>query len=775
MRRQQRIDADWRFHLGDASGADFMGYDDSAWRQVTLPHDWAVEHPFDKAHASGTGYLPGGTAWYRKHFILPEEAAGKLVRLTFQGIYKHAKVWINSNYLGQHAYGYTSFSYDISEFLHPGENVIAVRVEHNEVADSRWYTGSGITRHVLLTVTDPVSFAEYSPFVSTESLEAGKARLRIRPDCPGAEELRFELLSREGVPVASAAATSCKENSIPLQTVLEVENPIPWSPDRPYLYTLKASACACGQVTDTVTLPVGIRVFRFDPNEGFFLNGVSMKLKGVCVHHDAGCLGAAVPKNVWKRRLERLKEAGCNALRTAHNPPDPDLLDLCDELGFLVMDEAFDEWEGTKNKWWQGHNVYPPKHFGYAEDFPQWHAEDLRSMVLRDRNHPSIVLWSIGNEIDYPNDPYVTPVFREVLGNNDANKPLAERLYDARKPDAGRLAKMARELTGIVHALDDTRPVTSALSFPELSNRTGYADALDLSGYNYREHFYEEDHAKYPDRVILGSENSHDPKAWRAVTDHDYISGQFLWTGIDFLGECQGWPLRISQAGMLNLAGFEKPLFDQRKALWTKPPFARLSVGSAGGERHGVWEEHRRWEGTEGEAKIVSCLTNEPEAELFLNDVSLGKKTLAPEDGCRLVWECPYTAGILRLKTPSCEDTLSTVRPARALQLTADCSELPADGLSVVQVEAYLVDEDGRPAADEVLHAQPVGSLRLMGMENGRPDDLTPYTESFRRTLDGRLILYLRAGNLPGPAGLHIYTGSGLTADLSLSLRAVSL
>ena len=267
-----------------------------------------------------------------------------------------------------------------------------------------------------------------------------------------------------------------------------------------------------------------------------------MKLKGVCVHHDAGCLGAAVPGEVWAIRLKKLKAMGCNAIRTAHNPPDPDLLNLCDRLGFLVMDEAFDEWEGIKNKWWQGHNVYPPKHFGYAEDFPQWHQQDLASMVRRDRNHACVILWSIGNEIDYPNDPYVTPLFREVMGNNDANKPLAERLYDVRKPDAGRLAVVAAELTEQVHRLDDSRPVTSAMSFPELSNLTGYADALDLSGYNYREQFYEKDHETYPGRVILGSENSHDPAAWRAVEDHPYIAGQFLWIGIDFLGECPDGP-----------------------------------------------------------------------------------------------------------------------------------------------------------------------------------------------------------------------------------------
>ena len=765
-----KINRNWRFHLGDVPDADFMGFDDSGWRKVTLPHDWAVEHPFDKCHASGTGYLPGGTAWYRKRFALGEEAKGKRVRLTFQGVYKHAKVWVNSNYLGFHAYGYTSFTYDVSEFVRPGENVIAVRVEHNDTADSRWYTGSGITRHVEIEITDLVCFAEGGIFASTVSADEEQAVVRVRYETLGADGAAFRLLTPDGQCAAkgqAAGETGTAE--------LTVENPRLWSPDSPSLYVLEGQALLSGEVKDTVKIPFGVRTFRFDPDTGFFLNGKNMKLKGVCVHHDAGCLGAAVPKNVWERRLRKFKAAGCNALRTAHNPPDPDLLDACDELGLLVMDEAFDEWEGTKNKWWQGHNVYPPKHFGYAEDFPQWHVADLTSMVKRDWNHPSIVLWSIGNEIDYPNDPYVTPLFREALGNNDANKPAAERLYDVRKPDAGRLAKVARELTDLVHQLDDTRPVTSALSFPELSNRTGYADALDIAGYNYREHFYQDDHKTYPGRVILGSENSHDPRAWYAVRDNAFMSAQFLWTGIDFLGECKGWPVRISQAGMLDLAGYEKPLYYQRKALWTDKPFVRIAVGDGNAERHGVWNEHFRWEGEAGEKKIVSCYTGAKEAELFLNGQSLGKKQLTDDDGCRACWEVAYEPGTLRAVIDGAEDVLSTVHPAATIRLTLDAAALPADGQSVVQAEILLLDEDGQPARDEVLLCQPVGDIALLGIENGRPDDLTPYTENRRATLDGRAIACLRAGTCPGKAALHVLTASGLRAECEIELYGSDL
>ena len=761
MRKSICLNDGWRFHLGDAADAYYMGFDDRGWRQVTVPHDWAVEHPFDPCWASGTGYLPGGVGWYRGHFCLDPEDAARRVRVTFEGVYKRARVWINSNYLGQHAYGYTGFSFDISEFVRPGENVIAVRVDHSEVADSRWYTGSGIDRPVTLTVTDPVCFQEHGVFAVTEADDGEEALIRIRYETEGADAVRFALLDAEGQIAAEGKAEGAK-GCLRLQAV----SPRRWSPADPFLYTLCGEAEKNGTVCDRLEIPFGVRTAVFDADKGFFLNGENMKLKGVCVHHDAGCLGAAVPESVWRIRLEKLKAMGCNALRTAHNPPDPDLLDLCDRLGFLVMDEAFDEWEGIKNKWWQGHNVYPPKHFGYAEDFPQWHEQDLRAMVERDRNHPCVILWSIGNEIDYPNDPYVTPLFKEVLGNNDANKPLAERLYDNRKPDAGRLAKVAAELTAQVHALDDSRPVTSALSFPELSNRTGYADALDLAGYNYREQFYEEDHKAYPGRVILGSENSHDPAAWRAVTEHEFMAGQFLWTGVDFLGECPGWPKRISQAGALDLRGKEKPLYAQRLALWTKDPVIRIAVGP-GEEEHdsGAWGECFRWQGVPGEKKRVSCYTNGGAAELFLNGKSLGKKTLKETDGGRAVWVIPYEEGILEARTEGASDLLATPGKACSLKWIRNASQ---PGENVIQLEAVLLDQDGRPAQDEIIRCQVLGDVEILGMENGLPDDLTPYSEHFRTTGEGTLTVYLRKGKSEGKALVYARTDSGLEAELTL-------
>lgn len=757
----------WKFHLGDAVGADYMGYNDAAWKSVTLPHDWSVEHEFDTSNASGTGYLPGGTAWYRKHFSLPEGIQGKKVRLTFGGVYKHARVWINSNYLGTWAYGYSTFTFDISDFIREGENVISVRCEHNEVADSRWFTGSGIYRDVEIEICEASCFDKNGIFAATKSVDENKnAVIEIgysTSDCDGAE---FAVLDSADKLVASE-----KSNGSIGKAEITVTDAALWSPDSPAMYTLCCRAIKGGCVTDEVSIPFGIRTFRFDPDEGFFLNGTNVKLKGVCVHHDAGALGAAVPAAIWERRLKKFKAAGCNALRTAHNPPSADLLDLCDKLGLLVMDEAFDEWEGAKNKWWQGHNVYPPKRYGYAEDFPLWHKADLEAMVLRDRNHPSVILWSIGNEIDYPNDPYVTPLFDEVLGNNDANKPAQERRYDDKKPDARRLTTVAKELVEIVHSIDATRPVLSALSFPELSTKTGFADALDVSGYNYREHFYEEDHKRFPDRVIFGSENSHDPKAWYAVRDNDYICGQFLWTGVDFLGECRGWPIRISQAGMLDLCGNEKPLFFRRKAMWTSEPFVKIAVSKGDKEHTNVWTDSFVYRAEKGETVSVSCYTNQPDAELFLNGKSLGKKVLTDSDGFRVTWEIPFEEGVLTAVAGKAEDALVSSQQAEKIVLSADKTDVCPD--ATIQVEVSLCDKNGSlsGADDKCVYYQLLGDGEILGIENGKPDDLTCYAEKYRSTHNGRAIVYIRAGEMSGRILLHAYTKDGLTADIDFDIE----
>lgn len=723
----------WKFLLGDNERGWYKGLDDSQWETVTVPHDWSVHYPFSEEYSSGTGYVRGGTAWYRKSFTA-ENIENKRIYITFEGVYNNSQVWINSNYLGKRPFGYATFTHDITEFVVSGENVISVKVSHNDLADSRWFTGSGIVRPVYLTVTNAKAAAYGGVRITTPSVSREKAVINI--ETKTTEEgltVGNTVIDRFGRKIAGS--NSC---------VVEIANPMLWSPDEPNLYTMKTDIFSDGELTDTVETVFGIRYFEFDGDNGFFLNGENIKIKGVCLHHDGGCLGAAVPKSVWRRRLATLKECGCNAIRTSHNPPDPALLDLCDEMGFLVMDEAFDEWEGPKNKWWQGHNVYPPKLYGYYEDFHAWGEEDIKTMVRRDRNHPSVIMWSIGNEVDYPNDPYVHPLFDEVMGNNDANKPKEERVYDKNRPNADRLAKIAEKLVKWVKEEDETRPVTAALAFPELSNETGYADKLDIVGYNYKEHLYEKDHKRFGGRVLFGSENGHHAMAWKAVCDNDYICGQFLWTGIDYMGEAHGWPIRCSGAGLLDMAGFKKLRFYQRKAMWLNEPSAVLGTRkfvSPDDEGFRRWRPFEMaWNYNAGDEIEVACFTNCAKAELFLNGESYGNGEYNRHMG-GFLWKITYAEGELKAVCSETETTLCTAGEWETAEVKVTA---PTDGDSVYQLELELKDKNANTAlcGDEVLVTVEGGEL--LGLENGNTADCRCYAENVRNAFNGRLIAYVR-------------------------------
>lgn len=770
-RISQQINLDWKFTRGDESRAWYRGLEDTGWRDVTLPHDWSVEEPFSQEHSSGTGYLAGGMGWYRKHLTLPQELHGKKVYITFEGIYNNAQVWCNSYYLGKRPYGYSTFTYDVTEFMSFGEkdNVIAVKVDHKDIADSRWFTGSGIYRNVYLTVTDPIHIEQYGVFVTTPAVSGEQAtvavNVRLSNETSKDEHLDItnSLLNASGDIIVSKTDTRIvrQDSIMEIDQQLQVVNPRLWSPDSPKLYNVLTEIKRDGELIDHILTPIGIRSFEFDAHKGFFLNGVNMKMKGVCVHHDAGGLGAAVPPQVWVRRLQALKDMGCNAIRMSHNPPAPDLLDLCDSMGFLVIDEAFDEWEGVKHKWSTGHNVYPPKHFGYYEDFPQWSEIDLKDMVRRDRNHPSIIMWSIGNEVDYPNDPYCHPYFESMTGNNDANKPAAEREYDPNKPQADRLTTIAKRLVTSVKDCDTTRPVTAALAFPELANLIGYADTLDVVGYNYKEHLYEEARQKYPNRVTLGSENGASLDAWLAVRDNDAISAQFIWTGIDYLGEAKGWPIRASQSGFMDLAGFKKASYYFRQSLWSQQPMVYLAAVS---KDDSAYAGNRRWHGgsphwnwREGEKLDVICYTNCEEAELFLGERSLGSKRLDQSPLGYLFWEVDYEAGTLHVVGKSADGStclceLATVSKPEQLAIRSDCAELNADGQDIAHVVIQITDSSGKSVylADPLVHLSIEGPGEIIGLENGDVQDLEPYSSKSRKAYHGKLLAYVRAGNTAG-------------------------
>ena len=795
------LNENWKFHYGEVPHAWYKGYDDSAWTSVTLPHDWSVHMPFEQTNSSGTGYLSGGIGWYRVRFSLPEAYKGKRVRVVFDGIYKNSRIWCNSYHIGKRPYGYTQISYDITDFVQFGaiDNEITVRVCHTDLADSRWFTGSGIYRKAYLVVEEQVHAVWNG--VAFNVSRADEQSAAVCADAEIANELDERVI---GTLTASLKLCGSDEESIVFARVpaaMEahekktfylngmIGKPKLWSCESPSLYEL----CISFEKEDENVIVldkerVGIRTFSFDADQGFFLNGKETKFKGVCVHHDGGCLGAAMYREVWLRRLLKLKEGGCNAIRCSHNPHMPELYDLCDELGLLMMDEAFDEWENPKNKWSTGHNVYPPKHEGYAEDFPEWHERDLADMVRRDRNHPSIVMWSIGNEIDYPNDPYCHPLFETMTGNNDANKPTKERQYDPNKPNAERLSVIAKELAAIVRTQDTTRPVTLAAAFPELSSHIGFFDALDVVGYNYKEHLYEESHKRFPDKPFLGSENGGGYEQWCAVRDNAYISGQFLWTGIDYLGEAN-WPQRSAGCGCLDTCGFEKDAFYFYKSVWNqKEKFAYLCP-------------HWNLKLKKGTVLPVICYTNCEDAELFVNGRSFGMKSKgfpcygmteryghfdryrrpANTDDLFLSWDVPYEPGKIEVVgyhdgKEVCRYNVETTGEAAAIKLTVDKTSVDADGRSVVQAEVRILDSEGHLVFDACpeLNFTLEGDGEIIGIDNGDPACHEQWKETKgRHAFNGMAYAVIRAGQNKGELTLTVQA-SGVDAAIGKASVTIS-
>lgn len=775
----QSFDIDrWAFSLADVPEAWAKGFDDGSWRNVRVPHDWSVEEPFSQSHSSGTGYLPGGIGWYRAHVSVDSlgELAGRHVRLVFHGVYKNAQVWVNGYHLGGRPSGYAEFSFDLTEILsyaNDDDLVISVRVDHTDISDSRWYNGSGIVRRVEIELHEAVRLAEHGTAFRTERATDAAATVSIAQNVvndtseTATVTLRHELrsLTSGRAHAFDASVTIAAGESAEAVVTGDVPEPDLWSDDHPHLYRLTTtlSWAQGGMARQAIYVEtVGIRTFGFDPERGFSINGHARKLKGVCLHEDAGFFGTAVPAEVWLRRLLKLKQMGCNAVRMAHNPHAPELYRLCDVLGFYVIDEAFDEWENPKNKWWQGHNVYPPRHQGYARDFPEWHERDLVAMIDAHRNHPSIIAWSIGNEIDYPNDPYASAMFEAMTGNNDANKSAKQRAYDPNRPDARRLATLARRLAAIARAADPTRPVTVGAAFPELSRHTGFLEPIDLVGYNYKEHLYEADHRQYPDQPIVGSENWHRYSDWLHVTGKDYIAGQFLWTGIDYLGETRGWPEHGSHAGLLTLAGLEKETFHLRRSWWSDDPVAHVAVRPhVDGEAEPMFRARplsRHWEASGDGAVEVVCFANGDAARLTCG----GEEVPLTRDAENGFWHAvmaaqpaPLVLEVRRGDDVVAEDRLDPVREAVRLEVSVwkapagmlqRCADAGVAAEGIVQIECVLCDENGAPARGDRMVAVEVEKGDLLGLENGDLGDNTPYSSRERRTLGGRLVVFVRSG-----------------------------
>jgi len=736
------MDAGWRFVQSDAAGAEQPAFDDSGWRTLDVPHDWGIAGPFDpKNPAKGEGaFLPTGVGWYRRHFSADPSYAGKRVFIEFDAVMANSDVWVNGFLLGHRPYGYSSFAYELTGHLAAnGDNIVAVRVDTSKQVAARWYTGSGIIRHVRLVVESPVHVERHATFVTTTGITAAKASVHVHTTLinESAEPATVSLVIGLGGPdsgsTSTSYATAISPSEIPagksadFDADFPVANPVLWDLDRPALYSASVDVYAGGAVVDEDVAKFGIREAKFEAATGFWLNGRHLKLKGVCIHSEGGAFGAAVPLGVWRVRLAALKAIGANAIRTAHNPPDPGFLDLCDSMGLLVMDEAFDCWKVAKRP------------YDYHPYFDEWSKVDAADMVRRDRNHPSIVIWSAGNEI-----------------------------HDSPRPEAAK--KILAGLLAVFHGNDPTRPVTVALVSPERSHDydDGLADMMDVIGTNYREALTISEHAKRPGRKIIGTENHQTLDAWRAVRDNPFLAGQFLWVGIDYLGESPRWPFiggGGDQSGVLDRTGAPHPSAFQRQSWWSSAPMVHIvrrvapeapvikdpGYGNPPRRRPDAllsdWTPSRA--GPHDEA--VEVYSNAESVELFLNGRSLGAKANDP-GGSPCLWQVPFEEGSLKAVASSggravATDELRTAGAPARIALEADSQALLPGWDNVAFVRATVVDAGGIPVpgAGNVVTFHLDGPGEVAAVDNADNASHEPFQASSRSAYRGRCVAFVRA------------------------------
>lgn len=802
----EKINDNWKFTLHDVKNGQSITLNDDRWQNVDLPHDWSVRGRLSPTLASATGYLPGGIGWYRKTINIPQDKEREKVYLYFEGIYNRSEVYINGELLGKRPNGYISFMYDVTPYIQFGkDNIIAVRVDHSQSADSRWYTGSGIYRDTWIVYANPVHIAQWGVYAYPSKVKNNDVlNIEVDVENGGNENVILTVVNELYTPDGKVITKDSKKLAVDskqsgkLATMLKVSKPQLWTLNDPTLYKLKTTILKDGKEIDSNIIKTGFRTYTFDPDKGFALNGEWMKVKGVCLHHDAGVLGSAVPREVWKRRLQTLKEVGCNAIRTSHNPQAPDLYDLCDELGLLVMDEAFDEWEFAKRKWLEGWNVGTPGFEGTFDFFEEWGETDLADMVRRDRNHISVFAWSIGNEVDYPNDPYSHPVL-DGNGAGGFTQPIFGG-YKKDAPDAMRLGGIAKRLAAVVKKYDKSRPVTAGLAGVAMSNETEYPSALDIAGYNYTESRYDSDHEKYPERVIFGSENRHELSAWKDVRDKEHIFGQFLWTGIDYLGESGRWPSRGFYSGLLDFGGFIKPRGYFRQSLWSDKPMAYLGTYPTPGkgsksQMKDVWSQLDAessnyeekvpsmdawsvWNYEEGQSIRVVCYTNAAKAKLMLNGSQVGDTKNYDDNTGIIYWDIPFKAGKLEVigLNDNNEQISSYVistskRPAAITILPMESTISKDRGLA--QVVLQVVDENGVPVmlSDDEVTCRIIGPARLLGLEASNNEDMSDYTDSHHRVFHGRMVAYLQSTGQEGDIKIQFSAPWLKSAEITLNIK----
>lgn len=744
IRDVRNFDHDWKFRRTDDDAAFDPEYYDADWETVTLPHDWSIQGPFDEDAPAGRagGFLPGGTGWYRKRFEVGEDARDTTCILRFDGVYRNSEVWINGHYQGKCFSGYASFQYDVTPYIDcDTENVIAVRVDNSDQPNCRWYTGSGIYRHVHLIKTGRQHVDGWGTYVVPElSGKTACAHFNVKIDntlpCSESCNVAAILYGPEGKIVAETDEKTLEvdgDNAGVLQFDVDIQSPQLWAPEHPVLYTAHLQVTSGGAVVDDYTIDFGIRGVEFSADRGLVINGRKYTMKGVCLHHDAGCLGAAVPKESLERRLKILDEMGCNAIRTSHNPPAPELLRMCDRMGFLVIDEAFDKWFCETN--------------GYGEAFEELGQKDLQRMIDRDRNHPSVVMWSVGNEVE--------------------------------EQGSERMIETLKELTEFVREYDPSRPVTCAL-FPEfdksreeiISDIVDLAENMDVLSGNYYEQWYEDIHEAMPELPICGSETFpyfrgkerpemfFQKNPWFDVEEKDYVVGQFLWAGIDYLGEAGKWPSKGWGAAPINTCGFRKPRSFFHQSQWTETPMVHMAVFDDSLDRH--WERpHWSWPKIashwnfprfeDGLARLVTY-SNCEEVELILNGKSFGLKCPAEAPNRMLTWYVPYQKGTIRANGVNsgevvCSHVLKTSDEPVTSKLEADKKKIRADQQDVAHIRTTLIDKNGTrvPDDDRKLCFNISGPGRIAGVDNGNLMSGEPFTGTARRTHRGRCLVIVQS------------------------------
>jgi beta-galactosidase len=757
-RSRADFDQGWRFHLGDVPDGSSQTLSDNNWRQLNLPHDWSIEEKFSKENPATPegGALPGGIGWYRKTFTVPASSKGKMVYVDFDGVYQKSTVWINGHELGFRPNGYISFEYDLTPYLNfGGKNVIAVKVDNSVQPNSRWYSGSGIYRNVWLVTTNKIAVDHWGTYVTTQISSPEFASIKIETKVHGSIDLeKLEIKTTILDPSGKLA------NAEPLgQTIMkgygfgepfEIKKPKLWSVDHPYLYKAVTKIYGANhKLLDEYTTPFGIRYFNFDADKGFSLNGKPMKILGVCDHHDLGSLGAAVNYRALERQLQMLKAMGCNGIRTSHNPPTPELLELADKLGFIVMDEAFDCWEWGKVK------------YDYHLYFKEWHKRDLEDQVLRDRNHPSVFIWSIGNEIPQQGD---TSALR-----------------------------IAPDLAAIVHSLDETRPLTAANDRPDTTNKIIKSGAIDLVGYNYHEFNYAGFHDRYPGKKFIATETtsglesrgfyqmpsdsimrwptardyktqakmnadhtvsaydnvsppwgSTHEETWKVMKKYPFLSGMFIWTGWDYLGEPTpySWPSRSSYFGIIDLAGFPKDVYYMYQSEWTNKTVLHILP-------HWNWKPGQT-------VDVWAYYNHADEVELFLNGKSMGTKKKEGDD-LHVMWRVKFEPGTIKVVSRKDGKVVLTAerhtagKPAK-LVLTADRSKIKADGKDLSFITVKVLDKDGNlvPNADNLVKFKLNGNGFIAATDNGSETDHDPFKANYRHAFNGLALAILQSNGKAG-------------------------